>query len=190
MKLLNKMKTQKQSQAGFTFIEVIIAIAVLSFGVLGLITTTHTVSVNQRNADDATEATMVATDELENIKRLATNEPLGGIYGFRYVVNTQPAGFLNPTDFPTSPNDYTRSKVETNAQDPSIPVGFTKTTTVAVYPSTGPGDVTGTENFTTPDTTDDIHMVEATVEVAWSNHTGSTKSVQLSTILQRRQIIQ
>ena len=185
----NKVKIQKHSQSGFTFIEVIIAIAVLAFGVLGLITATHSVSINQRNADNTTEAIMIATDELENIKRLATNEPLGGAFGYSYLVNTQAGGFINPTDFPSSPNNYTRAKTETNVDDPEIPVGFTRTTTIRVHPANDT-TVTGMENFDDQNSTDRIHMIEAIVNVSWINHTGATKFTELSTVLQRRQIIQ
>ena len=189
MKTLNQMKIQNHSQSGFTFIEVIIAIGVLSFGILGLITTTHSVSVNQRNADNVTEATMIATDELENIKRLSTNEPLGGTFGFRYLVNSQAGGYINSTDFPNAPDDWTRWKTEDNSDDPEIPVGFDRMTRIRVHPFNDT-NITDVENFSSTQNTDNIHMIEATVVVTWNDHTGSQKGVTLSTVLQRRQIIQ
>lgn len=180
MKFLNQKKTQYQSQAGFTLIEVLVALTVLSFGVLGLITTTHSVSLHQRKADDVTEATMVATDYIENIKRLATNEPLGGIYGFDYVVNSQAGGFLAGYN---APNNFMRNLAETNTEDPDIPVGFTRTTTLTVFPP----PAWATENFTIPN---EIHMIEVQVNVAWTDSTGIAKNIALNTVLQRRQFIQ
>ena len=171
-----QMKTQMQSQSGFTFIEILVAITIFSVAILGLISTTNTVSLHQRNADDATEATLIASDQMEQIKRLATNEPLGGIYGFEYFVNDQTGGFL--ANYNIRPNDYTRSIVETVN-------GFTRTTTVQVFPPIGP--VTATENFITPD---NIHMVEIHVDVSWISPTGGSKNMELFTVLQRRQFIQ
>ena len=163
-----------QSQSGFTFIEVMIAITIFSVGILGLMTTTHTVSHNQRNADSMTEATLIASDRMEEIKRLATNEPQGGSFGFDYFVNDQTGGFLASY---STPNDQTRTLTET------LTGGYTRTTTVAVYPSTA----WATEDFTAADT---IHMVEVQVDVSYPSSTGATKSLQLNTVLQRRQFIQ
>jgi len=81
MKISNQIKTQMQSQSGFTFIEILLSIAIFSIGILGLMTTTSSVSLHQRSTDEVTEAKMIASDRLEEIKGLATNEPLGG--GFR-----------------------------------------------------------------------------------------------------------
>jgi prepilin-type N-terminal cleavage/methylation domain-containing protein len=182
MKLLNQMKTQVQSQAGFTFIEVMIAISIFSIGILGLMTSTHTVSHGQRNSDSVTEATLIASDRMEEIKRKATNEPSGGIYGFDYFVDDQTGGFLDLANW-TATNDNVREISETNAQDSNILPGFTRRTTVSVYPT----GVWGDEDFLVPA---DIHMVEVMVEVSWTGTTGATKSLHLNTVLQRRQFIQ
>lgn len=173
MRISNQMKTQMQSQSGFTFIEILLSIAIFSIGILGLMTTTSSVSLHQRSADEMTEATMIASDRLEEIKRLATNEPLGGTFGFSYFVNDQTGGFLNGF---TTPNNFTRSLVETVGN-------FTRTTTVTVFPP----PAWATESFLTPQT---IHMVEAQVDVSWTGPTGNTKNIALNTVLQRRQFIQ
>lgn len=180
MNTRKQIKTQMQSQSGFTFLEILVSITILSFGILGLLSTSHSVNLNQKNADDSTEATLIASDQLENAKRVATNEPLGGIYGFTYFVDDS-AGFL--ASYNVRPNNYTREIVETNTEDSSIPVGFTRTTTVQSYPST----VWSTENFDTPD---NIHMVEVRVNVAWVDGSGATKNIAVSTAMQRRQFIQ
>lgn len=174
MKTWNQMKNQMQSQSGFTFIEVMFAIAIFSIGILGLMTTTHTVSHSQRNADSMTEATQIATDRMEEIKRAATNEPVGGTFGFDYFVSDQTGGFLNGYN---APADYSRNLTET------MPGGYTRTTTVTVYPSSA----WATEDFVMPD---NIHMVEVLVNVSWNNASGATKNLQLNTVLQRRQFIQ
>ena len=163
-----------QSQSGFTFIEVMIAMTIISVGILGLMTTTHTVSHNQRNADMMTEATLIAADRMEEIKRMATNEPVGGSFGFSYFVDDQTGGFLASY---STPADYRRTLTET------LTGGYTRTTTVTVYPASA----WATEDFTIPDT---IHMVEVRVDVLYTTATGATKNMQLNTVLQRRQFIQ
>lgn len=173
MKIQKQIQTQMQSQSGFTFLEILVSITILSFGILGLLSTSHSVNLNQRNADSSTEATMIASDRMEEIKRLATNEPLGGIYGFSYFVSDQTGGFLNGW---ASPNDNNRNLTDTVN-------GFTRKTTVEVYPSS----VWATEDFVSPGS---IHMVEAKVEVSYVDPSGATKNVVLSTVLQRRQFIQ
>jgi prepilin-type N-terminal cleavage/methylation domain-containing protein len=178
MKICKQMKTQMQSQSGFTFLEILISITIFSVAILGLMTTSHTVGMSQRSADDMTEATMIASDQMENIKRLATNEPLGGAFGFSYLLDS--AGFL--TGY-SSPDDFTRTRAETTSEDPDLPPGITRTTTLTVYPAAAQA----TEDFTQPDT---IHMVEVQVNVTWVNASGATKKIPLSTVLQRRQFIQ
>lgn len=182
MKNCNQIKTQVQSQSGFTFIEVMIAITIFSVGVLGLMTSTHTVNHGQRNSDFVTEATLIASDRLEEVKRKATNEPVGGSYGFSYFVDDQPGGFLDLTDW-TAVNDNVREISENNGDDPTILPGFTRKTTVSVYPTS----VWSDEDFVIPA---NIHMVEVLVEVTWTGTTGSTKNLLLNTVLQRRQFIQ
>lgn len=167
-----------QSQSGFTFLEILISITIFSVAILGLMTTSHTVGMSQRSADDMTEATMIATDHMENIKRFATNEPLGGAYGFDYLIDS--AGFLVSY---SAPDDFTRSRVETTTEDPDLPPGVTRTTTLTIYPASAQA----TEDFTMPDT---IHMVEVQVDVTWVDASGATKKIPLSTVLQRRQFIQ
>ena len=168
------MKTQVQSQSGFTFIEIMVAITIFSVGVLGLMTTTHSVSHNQRNADAMTEATLIASDRMEELKRIATNEPVGGIYGYSYFVDDQAGGFLNGWNAPVA---FSRNITET------IPGGYTRKTTVTVFPPSA----WATETFAIPDR---IHMVEVLVDVTWTNSTGDAKTLQLNTVLQRRQFIQ
>ena len=180
MKNNSQMKTQIQSQSGFTFIEVMIAITIFSVGVLGLMTSTHTVSHGQRNSDFITEATLIASDRMEEIKRRSTNEPSGGTFGFSHFVSDQTGGFMNGW---TALNNNERQISENNGDDPTILPGFTRVTTVSVYPAS----VWGSEDFLVPA---NIHMVEVVVDVSWTGTTGNSKNIQLNTVLQRRQFIQ
>ena len=172
MKRQRSVKTQLRSNSGFTLVEVLVAITILSFGVMGLLSTMHSVSLHQNNSDFTTEATMLASDRLEEIKRVATNEPLGGVYGFSYFVDD--AGFLSGW---ATQGDVSRSLTET------LPDGITRTTWVRVFPVGTPG-----EDFTAANV-GQIHMVEVQVQVAWTNSAGVSKNVDVSTVLQRRQFI-
>ncbi|TDJ50069.1 MAG: prepilin-type N-terminal cleavage/methylation domain-containing protein [Nitrospina sp.] len=168
MKIWNRLKTQMQSHSGFTLIEVLIAITILIVGILGLLSTTGSVSLNQRSADNMTEATMIASDSMEAIKRVAQNEPSGGIFGFSYFVDDT-NGFLTGYSTPT---DFTRTLTETVGN-------FSRTTTITVFPSSA----WATEDFTVPQS---INMVEALVDVSYTNPNGITKNIVLGTVLQRR----
>ncbi len=159
-----------QSHSGFTFIEVLVAITILSVGILGLLSTSGSVSLNQRGADNMTEATMIASDQMERIKSVASNEPLGGAFGFSYFVDDT-NGFLVGY---STPDTVTRTLTET------VGGNFSRTTTVTVYPNTAPAN----QNFTTPL---NIQMVETQIDVSYTNPTGATKNIVLSTVLQRRQ---
>jgi prepilin-type N-terminal cleavage/methylation domain-containing protein len=180
MKLCKQMKTQMQSQSGFTLIEVLFSISIFSIAILGLISTTNSVSLHQRGADEMTEATLIASDQMEAIKRVSANEPVGGVFGFEYFVNDQTGGYLASY---STPDNFTRILTETSVEDPDLPPGITRTTTVAVYPTAAQA----TEDFTLPA---DIHMVEVQVNVSWVSPTGTTKNTAVNTVLQRRQFIQ
>jgi prepilin-type N-terminal cleavage/methylation domain-containing protein len=182
MKNWKQLKTQMQSNSGFTFLEVLVSLIVVSVGILGLASTVNTVGTNQRHADETTEAMMIASDHMENIKRLTTNEPTGGAYGFPYFVDDD-NGFLK--DYNIRPDIHTRSRQETNTEDPDLPVGVTRTTTVSNYiPVQSPP--LASEDFDTPL---GIHMVDVEIIVEWTNSKGSKKNVSVSTVLQRRQLI-
>jgi prepilin-type N-terminal cleavage/methylation domain-containing protein len=182
MKNWKQLKTQIQSNSGFTFLEVLVSLIVVSVGILGLASTVNTVSTNQRSADEATEATMIASDHMENIKRLTTNEPSGGSFGFSYFVDDT-NGFLQ--DYNIRPDIFTRARQETNTEDPDLPVGVTRTTTVKNFvPVESPP--LPAEDFTNPQ---GIHMVDVEVTVEWTNSQGAQKYVSVSTVLQRRQLI-
>jgi len=172
MKKQQSIKAQLRSNSGFTLIEVLVSITILSFGIMGLLSTMHSVSLHQNNSDFATEATMLASDRLEEIKRVATNEPLGGVFGFSYFVDD--SGFLSGW---TPQGNTGRTLTET------LPDGITRTTTVSIYPVGTAG-----EDFTSANV-GSIHMVEVEVEVAWTNNAGVSKNVEVSTVLQRRQFI-
>ena len=74
------------NQTGFTLIELLISIVVLTVGILGLIKVVDSVIFYQDQSHDNSRAALFVTNKIEEIKRLSTNEPAGGIYGFDYLV--------------------------------------------------------------------------------------------------------
>ena len=74
------------NQTGFTLIELLISIVVLTVGILGLIKVVDSVIFYQDKSHDNSRAAIFVTNKIEEIKRLSTNEPAGGIYGFDYLV--------------------------------------------------------------------------------------------------------
>ncbi len=172
MQLLSKNNLKIRKESGFTLIEVLISLVVLVVGIMGLLSSYNSVNHHQRNSDDNTEATMLASDQLELIKRTATNEPLGGAHGFAYFVDDQ-NGFLSSY---SAPDDFTRTKTEALN-------GFSRKTTVTIFPPSAQSR----EDFTQPNT---IHMVDVNVEVSWVNNQGHNKKIEIGTALQRRQFVQ
>ena len=160
------------NSAGFTLIEVMASMVILSVGILGLASAVNSVNQYQNQSKNVTLATMYTTNQLENIKRLATNEPTGGNFGFGFLVDDT-NGFLVGY---LTPDDWTRtSSVTVN--------GFTTNTVFTIFPA----GAQATEDFTNPNT---IHMVDVGVTTSWVDKKGNTKSVQVGTVLHRRQFIQ
>lgn len=161
-----------KNEAGFTILEVLISMTLLSVGILGLASSAHNASHYQRQSKDMTQATMHATNQLEAIKRVATNEPTGGAFGFAYLVDSTASGYLNGY---AAPDDWTRSSLDTIE-------GMNRSWKLNIYP------LNSTDyDFTDPN---QIRMVEAEVTVQWTNEKGQSKNVQLATVLHRRQFIQ
>jgi hypothetical protein len=115
-----------------------------------------------------TEATLNTANKIEEIKRLSTNEPTGGTFGFNYLV----------TDYLT---DAGFSEIDNQTYSESRTVGdFTTTRTLQIYPS-------GTsETFDDPTT---IHMLEVVVKTAWTDSRGGAKDVEMAAVIHRRQFI-
>jgi len=158
------------NSAGFTLIEVLASMVILSVGILGLASVVNSVNQYQNLAKNMTLATMHTTNKLEEIKRKGTNEPTGGAFGFNYLVDGTVNGYLNGY---ATPNNWTRSSSDTIN-------GFTRKWVLTVYPATAQA----TEDFTNPNT---INMVDVVVTTSWVDGKGNTKSVDAATVLHKRQ---
>ena len=157
---------------GFTMLEVLISMSIFAVGILGLISSVTTVMHYQRHSKDMTLATMHATAKLEEIKRRATNEPTGGAYGFSYLVKQDGTGY---TAGYTAPDNFTRESSDTIN-------GYNREWSLEIYPASAQA----TQSFTTPG---GIRMVEAVVTVSWVDEKNDTKSVEVATVLHRRQFV-
>jgi prepilin-type N-terminal cleavage/methylation domain-containing protein len=158
-----------QGQNGFTLIEVVVSMVILSVGIFGLIKTASSVIYYQDSSRLMTEATLITTNKIENTKRYSANEPTGGAYGFNYLVTD----YLTDEVF-TEISDQNYRKVETDGV-------FTVTTNLLIYPSTS------TDNFDSPG---DIHMLEVLVTTAWTDSRGQAKNIEMASVLHRRQFVE
>ena len=158
-----------RNQEGFTLMEVLVSMVILSVGIFGLMKTASSVIYHQNNSKMTTEATLNTANKIEEIKRLSTNEPTGGSFGFNYLV----------TDYLT---DEGFSEIDNQTHSKSVTDGdFTTTQTLQIYPS-------GTsETFDEPTT---IHMLEVVVKTAWTDSRGGAKDVEMAAVIHRRQFIQ
>ena len=167
-----------RNSAGFTLIEALISMVILSVGILGLAASVNSVNHFQQRSRDVTLATMYMTNELENIKRFATNEPTGGTFGFGYLVDSV-NGFVSPA------NGYAATSNTTRTATVVTPDGFTVQSVLTVFP--GPPPAPAVEDFTIPNT---ITMVDAQVTTSWVDDRGNNNSVVAGTIIHRRQFVQ
>jgi len=158
-----------RNQKGFTLLEVMVSMVVLSVGLFGLIKAADSVIYYQNNSRLVTEATMKTTNKIEEIKRFSANEPTGGVFGFNYLATD----YLTDEGL-TKDDDWTYSKTETDGE-------FSITLQLQVYPSGGD------ESFDDPTS---IHMLEALVTTSWSDSRGNAKNVEMASVLHRRQFIE
>ncbi len=158
--------------AGFTLIEVLASMVILSVGILGLASSINSVTQFQNQSKNMTLATMHTTSKLEEILRKGTNEPTGGAFGYDYLVDDSTNGFLNGY---AAPDDWTRSSND-------VVDGFSRSWVFTIYPASAQA----TESFVSPGT---IHMVDIGVTTSWVDENGNTKSVQSGTVMHRRQFV-
>ena len=104
---------KKDRENGFTLIEVLIAIVILSVGLLGMAALTVGVINGNRFSNDLTTATTLAQDKMEDVRRL----------GYSDVIAETKAACASPY------SEYER-KVEVSADDPATGM---KTITVTTY---------------------------------------------------------
>lgn len=154
-------------------LEVLTSLVILTVGILGVLSSVNSISHYQRHSKNMTLATMHATNKLEEIKRVATNEPTGGAFGFDYLVDDGAGGYLNGF---TASDDWTRSSND-------VVDGFNRSWSISVYPSSAQ---TASQSFLIPGA---IRMVEAVVTTTWTDEKGESKNVELAVVLHRRQFL-
>ena len=76
-----------RNQEGFTLMEVLVSMVILSVGIFGLIKTANSVIFFQANSKMITQATLKTANKIEDVKRFSTNEPTGCSFGFNYLVS-------------------------------------------------------------------------------------------------------
>jgi len=80
------MKTMKHTQAGFTLLEVLIAIVLVSVGVIMVISMQTTALAGSRSAKENEQATTIARTEMEfqrarSVRAAVTNQNCGSVSG-------------------------------------------------------------------------------------------------------------
>lgn len=108
-----QFKNAERNEKGFTLIEVLVAIVILSIGLLGMASLTIGIINGNKLSNDLTTATTLAQDEMEDIRRL----------GYSNAVSETKAVLSSP---------YDEFKREVTVADDSPAPGM-KTVTVKVY---------------------------------------------------------
>jgi len=163
-----------KNSRGLSMLEVAIGLLILAVALVAFLSSAGNVSYFNKRAEQENKATQLASNKMEEIKRLSTNEPTGGNYGFSYV--TSKTGLLASM---TRNSAYKYSTSDTEDI-------YTRTWTLEVYDTSTGAVANGDASFDSPD---QIRVIQATVEITWTDMKGQAKSVQLSTLLHRRQFI-
>ncbi len=179
-------------QAGFTLIEILVSIAIVAFGILGLIKVVDSIIYYQNESREISQATLLATNKIEEVKRISTNEPSGGKYGFNYLVTDYltdnemiresdrtyklPEVCDRPTVDKRSPN-CERLALDKGKEGPKM----TRTLTLRIYPPDS------TRSFADPE---QINLLEAVATTEWTDKKGKKKSVELSSLIHKRHFIE
>ena len=164
------------NQTGLTLIESLISIVILSVGMLGLIKAVDSVMHFQNRSSEITRATLLVTNQIEEIKRLSINEP-GSKYGFDYLVRD----YANETGM-TVIDDTTFSINKVYDQENGEPT-ITTILTFRTYPQKPPE---AKISFDTPEL---IKLLEVIVRAEWNDSKGRPKSFELSSLINRRQFL-
>ncbi len=163
-----------KNQSGLSMLEVAIGLLILAVALVAFLSSAGNVSYFNQRAEQENKATQLASNKMEEIKRISTNEATGSDYGFSYV--TSQTGLLASM---TRNSAYKYSSSETNDI-------YTIALTLEVYDTSTNAVANGDVSFDTPD---QIRVIQSTVEVTWTDSKGQSKSVQLATLLHRRQFI-
>ena len=164
------------NQTGFTLIESLISIVILSVGMLGLIKAVDSVMHFQNRSSEITRATLLVTNQIEEIKRLSINEP-GSKYGFDYLVRE----YANETGMTViDATTFSINKVfDQENGEPTI----TTILTLRTYPQKPP------EAKIAFDTPELINLLEVIVRAEWNDSKGRPKFVELGSLINRRQFL-
>ena len=159
---------------GFTLIEALVSMVILSVGILGVASSVNSVVRFQNKSNNLTQATMLTTSKIEDFKRAGTDEPTGGTFGFLYMLDDGPNGYLNGYG---NPNDRTRTSNDT--------IGiFDRTWELTVYPATAPP----AENFNNAAGQQAINMVDIQVTTTWDDTFGNEQTVVSGTVMHKRRL--
>ena len=175
LKITSVYLSSKGKQHGFTLIEILVSISILTIGILGLMVVVDSIIYYQSKSAEVTQATLLTTNKIEEIKRLSTNEPSGGIYGFNYLVTD----YLFDKKM-TQINEKTYSFSEVINEGPKLPK-MTRTVTLQTYP---PGNES---SFSDPGK---INLLEAIIKTEWIDKRGNKKSVELGSLIHKRHFIE
>ena len=144
-------------------------------GILGLIKIVDSVIFYQDRSHDNSRAALFVTNKIEEIKRLSTNEPSGGIYGFDYLVRN----YANDTGM-NRVNDTTYSIIETIDEGNGSTV-MNRSLTFRTYPPDG--DI----SFSDPEL---ISLLEVTLKAEWTDSRAQIQDFEIGSLIHRRQFIE
>jgi|TARA_Y100000310_G_scaffold27845_1_gene26475 prepilin-type N-terminal cleavage/methylation domain-containing protein len=179
-------------QAGFTLIEILVSIAIVAFGILGLIKVVDSIIYYQNESREISQATLLATNKIEEVKRISTNEPSGGKYGFNYLVTDYLTDneMIRESDrtykLPEVCDRPTVDKRSSNCRRLGLDKGtegpkMDRTLTLRTYPPDS------TRSFADPE---QINLLEAVATTEWTDKKGKKKSVELSSLIHKRHFIE
>lgn len=169
------LSLSKISPFGFTLLEVMISLVILSIGLLGLAALTATVIKTNSFSDDFTTATTLAQDKLEELANLSfSNSNLSD----RNPANNNSTDFLSIDITPVDKTDYqvpninqcgtTDCSATSTCTNVSGHCKFTRTTNIWDRTDLSAPD---------PATRKDIAVI-----VSWTNDYGNTVKISISTI--------
>jgi prepilin-type N-terminal cleavage/methylation domain-containing protein len=169
-----KMFQPVRNSAGFTLIEALVSMAILSVGILGLSSSVTSVVHFQNKSNNMSQATLLTTAMIEQVKRAGTNELSGGIYSFLYLVDPV-NGYITPA------NGFAGSSTQVTANN--VNGIFNTETVIQVWPPGAPGqDFSNLANQTA------IDMVEVQVTTSWNDSLGNPQSVVSGTVMHKRRV--
>jgi type II secretory pathway pseudopilin PulG len=85
-----------RGEAGFTLVEALCAIVILAFGLIAIANLLLVASTSNTTANISTAATTLAVQQLENLKAVSFDDPLGLLVAGGDLDNDQAGYFTNP----------------------------------------------------------------------------------------------